>query len=641
MKRHAIALFVHPFKDCLLPKNTLAERLNVFCKALVELGNLFQNIRFNLVMPGYFLELLDPLLLLQLRELHKRGQIEWLFTGYTEPFLSFSPSWLLSENLKYGMNTFTEFTGTKPSGFVPGFSNWEPSVIDILRTAGVHYAVLSKALLPPQYRSYCGYWITEHMGSPIAFFPAHVVFPSDAEKMLNELDPFFRDDRQNPSAIKLLSIELLYPFSGPAADGALDAMRAAIRILDKMLLTYQSVRCTEFLSSNFNLGLHYVPSSIVLGRDDVEARPYFLNELHTYDQAGIIQRKMMDIAENIAARKETKHYEPMKKTLFFVQDVNRYIPSQSSGFMQYGDRKWCYEKMIEIEQALDEKDDIKGGRIRINDFLRNGNKTIIMSNKNVALSIDYKNGGQVFEMDFKSRRCNLCGAISPAGHLLPMIIEPPRSRTAFIDHCMAEETGIDGFLCNSYTELGDFFSGDFTYKVKKPPTGMKAALNRNGSLIQGEKNCPLNLEKVFSLEKDYPIVSFVYQFSNHSLTSYAFKFAIEMTFALPGIGSDKARITQGKTIYDDFDKKPFSMDRTTQWNLDDLASGIRLGFNLQKAVDVWCFLAPAPAGSRDGSHAVTMVINTPVTIEGSKAWSLMGSILLKKLRMHKGNGDEI
>jgi hypothetical protein len=273
--------------------------------------------------------------------------------------------------------------------------------------------------------------------------------------------------------------------------------------------------------------------------------------------------------------------------------------------------------------------------------LRNGNKTIIMSNRNLALSIDYKNGGQVFEMDYKSRHSNVCSAISPAGHLLPMIIEPSQSRTAFIDHCMPEETGIDGFICNSFTELGDFFSGDFTYKVKKTPTGVKAALNRNGSLMQGEKNCPLNLEKVFGLEKDYPIISFVYQFSNHSLTSYAFKFAVEMTFELPGIGSDKAHVFQGKNVYGDIDKKPFSMNAITGWNLDDLESGTRLGFSLQKAVDVWCFPTAAQEGSHDGPHAVTMIITTPVTIEGSKAWSLMGSIVLKKLRRHMKDCDEI
>ncbi len=311
---------------------------------------------------------------------------------------------------------------------------------------GVLYCVVSKALLPPQYRSYCGYWITEHMGSSIAFFPAHVVRHSEAEGALNNLDRFFIEDRQSASAVKLLSIEFLYPLSG-SGDAASMALQTATRTLDKMLLTYQSVRCAEFFSSNFNLGLHYLPSSIVLERDGTEARPYFLNEFHTYDQAGIIQRKMMDIAENIAARKEIKPYEPMKKTLFFVQNVNRYIPSLSSGFMLFNDRKWCYEKMLEIEQALDEKDDIKGGQIRINDFLRNGNKTIIMSNKNIALFIDYKNGAQVFEMDFKSRHSNVCSALSPAGHVLPMIIEPPQSKTAFIDHCVPANAGIDGFLC--------------------------------------------------------------------------------------------------------------------------------------------------------------------------------------------------
>ena len=79
----------------------------------------------------------------------------------------------------------------------------------------------------------------------------------------------------------------------------------------------------------------------------------------------------------------------------------------------------------------------------------------------------------------------------------------------------------------------------------------------------------------------------------------------------------------------------------TGWNLDDLESGTRLGFSLQKAVDVWCFPTAAQEGSHDGPHAVTMVINTPVTIEGSKAWSLMGSIVLKKLRRQAKDGDEI
>ena len=640
MKRHAIALIIHPFKGSLLPKSVLVGRLNDFLKTLLELGASFQNIRLNVAMPGFFLELFDPVLLLQMREMHKRDQIEWLFTGYTEPFLSYSSPWLLSENLKYGINTFSEFTGIKPSGFAPGFSNWEPSAIDTLRAAGIHYVVLSKALLPAHYRSYCGYWMTEHMGSSIAVFPTHVVRPMQAESVLNSLDLLFGEDRQAPSAVKLVSVELLYPLSN-SAEEASEGFQTAVRTLDKMLLTHQSMRCTEFFSSNFSLGLQYLPPGIVLNRDDADAHPFFLNRLHTYDQSGIIQRKMMDIADNISARKEAKHYDRMKRTLFFVQDVNRYIPSRSSGFTLFAERNWCYEKMIDIEDGLLEKDDIKGGQIRIVDFLRNGNKTIIMSNEAMALYIDYKNGGQVFEMDFKSRRCNICGAISPHPHTLPMIIEPPRSKTAFIDHCMPMETGIDEFIKGAFTEWGDFISSDFTYKIKKTASGIKTVLNRNGSLVQGEKTGPLSMEKVLGLEKDLPVITFVYQLSNRSLASYAFKFAVEMTFALSGIGTDKVRISQGKNSYTDYDKRPFSMDGVTQWGLDDLDSGVRIGFSTQKPVDVWCFPVVASDDSPESSHAVSVVMAIPAALEGSKSWSLMGNITLKKLRGHRKPIDEI
>jgi hypothetical protein len=264
-----------------------------------------------------------------------------------------------------------------------------------------------------------------------------------------------------------------------------------------------------------------------------------------------------------------------------------------------------------------------------------------MSNGSAALSIDYKNGGQVFELDFKTRHCNVCGAISPLPHSLPMIIEPPRSKTAFMDHCMPLETGIDGFMSGAFAEWGDFVSGDFTYKIKKTASGIKTALGRNGSLVQGDKSCPLSMEKVLGLEKDLPVITFVYQLSNHSLTPYAFKFAVEMSFALPGIGGDKARIIQGKNIYTDFDKRPFSMDGVNQWSLDDLQSGVRIAFSTQKPVDVWCIPVASPDGSPESSHAVTLVMTLPVALDGSKSWSFMGNVILKKLRGQRKASDEI
>jgi hypothetical protein len=639
MKRHAIALLVHPCKDCLLPRKILTERLNELISALVESGAAFQNIKVNLVLPGFFLELLDPLLLLKLREMHKRSQLEWLFTGYTEPFVSFSPPWLLGENLKHGITSMNDLAGAAPTGLVLPFSNWEPSAIDLFKAAKVQYGVVSKALFPLQFRRLCGYWLTEHMGSTMALFPALVVAQSGFSETCAKLESLFWEDTRSGTSGKIICLDVIYSLSPSSRNSAAD-LTAAFHALDKLLLTYQTVRCGEFLSSHFSLGLIHLASGLVLARDHAEGRPDFLNELHSFDHVGLLQRKMMDIAENIASRKETKDVAAAKKNLFFVQDISHFLPSAVGGFLQAQDRQWCYSKMIEIERNLFAGEDIVGGHIRITDLLRNGNKTIVMANKNLSLCIDYKNGGQVFEIDFKPRNFNLCAAPGPR-HRLPMIVDAPYSKTAFLDHCLALETGIEDFSRNRFRESGDFLSEDFGYKVKKTSTGIKTVLLRNGTLLQGEKNCPLTVEKALGLEKDSSLISFAYQLSNNSLTPYAFRFGMEMTISLPGLGSEMASIIQGKTVHTDLGDKSISMERITEWVLEDTAIGMRISFAVQKPMDVWCFPLRPEQDAGAPAQAMTLFLSMPVSLEGAQVWGLMGSMELKKIRARPEALDEI
>ena len=640
MKRNAVALIVHPYKDALMPRDVFAARLGDFAKTLADAADSFQNVRFNLAMPAYFLEILDPLLLLRLREMYKRGQIEWLFTGYTEPFVSFSTPWLLSENYKHGISVYNELTGCKPAGAAPPHSNWEPSIIDILRGIGLQYCVLSTAVLPAQHRPYCGYWIAEHMGSSMAFFPAHAFPAASVPRFLESMDALFEADPRKGSPAKILCVDMLLNCAQQSSD-SLDSISAAIRSLDSTILSCQPMRCSEFMSSHFNMGLQFPPPSLVFTRDAEEADSLFLNRLHAYDQAGIIQRKLMDLAENIAGRKESKPFETIKKSLYFVQDISRFMPSRLSGFLQATDRLWSFEKLIDIQRILYEKDNIKGGHIRIIDFLKNGTKTLILENSSLSVCIDYKNGGQLFEIDYKTRNFNACSALNPCRHGLPMIVECPQSKTAFVDHCLPIYSGIGDYLKLPEGELGDFVAGDFGYKVKKTAGGIKAVLQRNGTLMQGDKNCPLNLEKVIGLEKDNAEITFVYQLSNNSLTPYALRFGVESTFVLPGIGRNMAEITQGSAEYGDLGNKQFSMNQVTEWTIDDAFCGVRMHFKVQKPVDVWCFPVDAAQESEDPSHAVTLVINTGVTLEGTKAWTLLGTIAFKKLRIKKDAVDAI
>ena len=106
-----------------MPKTALKDAINSFTANLLSIAAEFPHLRFNLVFPGYFLESIDVLLLSKLRELSKKGNLEWILTGYTEPFLSLSPLNLTSHNINHGLQLFSELAGETPCGFLPPFSN--------------------------------------------------------------------------------------------------------------------------------------------------------------------------------------------------------------------------------------------------------------------------------------------------------------------------------------------------------------------------------------------------------------------------------------------------------------------------------------------------------------------------------------
>lgn len=626
MKRHALALLIHPYKNSLLKKDEMRKLLDTFAKKLLDIVTAHPNLRLNLTLPGYMLHLLDPLLLSKLNDIQKSDCLEWLTPGYTEPFLSFSPLWLSGENIKYGIEAFNELVGSKPTGHVPAFSNWEPSSINTLRDNGINYTVLSRALLPKDVQNYCGYWITEHTGYSMVIVPAYNIHYYNAPpNILNWIDMAVKES-PNTSSTKLIAIDYLVPLVTKNTD-PFKWLNSFAEALDKLLITYQISLLHEFSILAPPLGLQYIPSSLVLKHEDEESISLVSNYLHTFDSVGIMQRKMMDIAENVRTHDNNKEAVPLKKQLFSAQDINRYIPDTSSGFTNIKDRFWTFGQMIEIEKEILKKDNITGGQIRIADLLKNGIKSIVMSNKNLKVYIDHKNGGQVFEFDYRERSANLFAGYNPKCHMPPRIIVAGKSRTSFIDHFLEEGCQREHFMRNTAKQHGDFVTGQFDYKVKKTASGVKAILTRQGSITIKDKLCPLSMEKVFGLEKDKPELTFVYQLSNHSLSTYTFKFAVELTFSLPGVQSNQAEITCDNITYNRLAWDRISFKNASRWNLSDRKIGTEIQFITQKPVTVWCY----PVVQSSPYQGTTLVISTSVSLEENSVWSLIGKITCKKL----------
>ncbi len=630
MKRHAIALLLHPCKNRLMPKTALKDAINSFTTNLLSIATEFPHLRFNLVFPGYFLESIDVLLLSKLRELSKKGNLEWVLTGYTEPFLSLSPPDLTTHNIKHGMQLFSELAGETPCGFFPPCSNWEPFLIDMLSNAGLNYAILNQELFPIDTRYCCGYWMAEHTGKALALIATNVINPMTAPaNFIDWLNQIFSQDKREQANEKFTTIHYMIPLS--ASNDPFRWLRFAAGEIDKYLLNFQSVRFSEYIISNPALGLQYVPSSLLI-EGNKRTDQHFLNYLYSFDQIGILQRKLLDVSNKLKAAKEFKTVAPLIRQLCMVQDIHRLLPGKEYGFENTNDRLWSYAKLINIERTLYLKNNTIGGQIRITDFLKNGVKSIILANKSLKAYIDNTNGGQIFAFDFRDRHLNLCAAYSPQQHQPPNILVAGKSRTWFIDRILPQDCKSSDLINGTAKELGNFLNGHFEYKARKTSSGVKIVLEHQGSILRADRFSPLNIEKVYGLEQDSPVFSFVYQLSNLSLMDCHFKFATQLFFSFPGLCSGDVKIQHRSQIFEKSGVEFFEFKSATKWVIEDRVGGLRLYFQTQKPFDIWCIPASSPEYSCEPSQGLAIILCCNVDMEPSSQWKNIGRIIFRKIR---------
>lgn len=638
MKRHALALLIQPYKNSLMEQSALKAAADTCIERLITLIGQYPNLRFNLVLPGYILEMIDPLKLTMLREQNKRGTIEWLVTGFTEPFISLSPPWLTRENIRAGIETVTHLLDQQPSGYVPPFSNWEPHVVEIYRELGLGYVVLANALFPRECSQRLGCWSTEHLGSSTVLVPLqtlhHYNAPADVGLWLDNL---YSQDSGNSAPVKLLGLRYLVPLEPTGTADCFRWLFDAAAAFDRKLIDYQTVKFSEFLSDNSPLGLQYLPSGMQTSNRDDQLLHSFRNWLFSHDQVGIMHRKMLEVCDLVLQQPSARPPQNLLKKLFFVQDINRFRPSGDSGFSQVTDRSWSYQKLIDIEKSIAETNRARGSQARIIDYLRNGSKSIILSNSTLRVCIDHWYGGGIFEMDYAPRGHNLAAAYVRRKTSLPQVIAAGTSRVLFSDHFFAPETTHADFIDGQDNDLGDFRQGRFEYSVKKTTSDVKVVLTRHGALLQGEHNCPLIVEKVFALENKEPCLSFVYQLSNNSMMAYKTTFATELALLLPGALEDRAKVTAGGQVRGNLAWDRFCVDTITEFSLEDSVAGLKLTVSTQKPVSLWC--APVGHSTRTSPdyQGTSLVLSLPVSLEENSSWKFMGRLVLKKTRLvHRG-----
>ena len=110
-----------------------------------------------------------------LREMTKRGQVEFLTGGFNEPILAAIPDWDVQGQVRMLTEYLQEKFGATAEGAWLTERVWEPGIASKLADAGVKFTVLDDTIF--QYsgvtrENMWGYYITEDQRKPLAIFPS-------------------------------------------------------------------------------------------------------------------------------------------------------------------------------------------------------------------------------------------------------------------------------------------------------------------------------------------------------------------------------------------------------------------------------------------------------------------------------------
>ena len=376
---------------------------------------------------------------------------------------------------------------------------------------------------------------------------------------------------------------------------------------------------------------------------------FWRNFLAKYDESNNIQKKMLRVSNRIDRIKNSRinadnaDLERAAKLLHQGQCNCAYWHGVFGGLYLNHLRTALYEKLIESECILDkiEHEDDKWIVCDVVDFDTDGHNEVVIENSMISLGINPIDGGTIFELDYKVRPFNFNNVLTRREEpyhddlhsdevqigdvedsevsihnltqaketgLESFLIYDPYRRASTRDHFISDDTTAKQLWEGSYTELGDFVTGEYSiqmdqgYRMEKKPVSVH--MTRMG-YVQMEKECLVKLIKAITIS---PCAStFEIQYDIHNESEQELKMLFGTEFAvnmLTGSAPDRYYRSDERDIGNPKLGKIGCDESLGHFALRDEWLGVEYSLTLDEVANIYRFATETVSQSEGGQERV-------------------------------------
>ncbi len=627
--------FEHVFKkaarDCYCP----------FAQALYNYPQVKATLHFSGSLIDWLLKN-EPGLLEKVKEMVKRGQVEILTGGYYEPILSIIPERDRLGQINMLSSFIRDYFEYEPRGMWLAERVWQPQLVKSLSRAGVKYTLLDDfhfRYAGVKEKNLSGYYVTEEQGCRLAVFPIskdlRYSIPFSAPSW--PIEYFRSKSRRNANAAAIIVDDGekfgLWPGTHKWVYG-----KKWLEKFFQLLLTNEDWLKTETISEYMQkhepLGCCHIPPASYEEMMSWCGGP-FENFFVKYPEANNLHKRMLYVSERV--NRDCFASPPSGTSLAMTEkdsrEARRYLYKGqcncSYGHGVFGGiylghiRHAAYKNLIIAQSLIEKKRPAPWVEAEVFDFDKDGADEIILKNPLLNIFVAPRQGGAIFELDYKPGAVNLTDAMTrrpEAYHekiknrlkksfplkkkvlenihdllgskekgLEKFLIYDSYRRLSLLDHFFPAGLTLEGLKDARYEELGDFINAQYSVRQKKENQAISLILQREGKINYNGKKIPLAVSKELSLNAQEAQFSIKYQLRNLSAEPLDIVFGVEFNISDAGRG--------------------------------DAAGGIERAFHFDKKTGFWTYPLETVSASESGFERnyqqTVILLHWPLRLETS------------------------
>ncbi|MBN3039029.1 MAG: DUF1926 domain-containing protein [Candidatus Omnitrophica bacterium] len=578
MKKINFAIALH-FHQPIGNFDNIIERATQFCyKPFLELLSQYPEIKLSLHISGCLLDYIEqrhPEILVLIKSMVLREQIEILGGGYYEPILTAIPRRDIIGQIQMMTKYISEKFGRSPAGMWIAERVWEPEISSPIYEAGIRYAILDDTHLlrsGVEKARLHGYFLTGESNKKIAIFPSdkNLRYTIPFKLPQETLDYLRKEANDSGKALFVYGDDGEKFGEWPGTHKWVYQEHWLRNFFEQIMQNrdwLELVRLSDYLRDNqpsASVEIHPASYDEMLEWTEGKTWQAFLDR---YPEASQMHKRMLYVSEKVELLEKSikaadlDKLRQAKRELYKGQCNCAYWHGVFGGLYLYHLRNAVYTHLISADNILEGI--VRGKEKRWLEIkeIDKGRNCILMQNQTFSVFADPKEGGVIREVDYRPLSTNVINSLSRrkepyhkkileaqtqdvdqgvqtihddkrtvSDAIKEKLIYDSYSRSSLRDTFLKKGTTIADYANCRYDKLGDFCCAQYTL-VKKEEAIL---LERESNVLE----TPFRISKQLKL-REKNTIEISYSIRRLAQTQLDVLFGIEFNVTMPYLNSER------------------------------------------------------------------------------------------------------